>query len=87
MLFRKLVLLGGACTLLLAYHGGYWLSDWPRLFYYALVSWWFSFIWYIFITPKAPLFREKIRKRKNHYLSLVNLRLAGINRMIVTILH
>lgn len=22
MLFRKLVLLGGACTLLLAYHGG-----------------------------------------------------------------
>ena len=24
MLFRKLVLLGGACTLLLAYHGGYW---------------------------------------------------------------
>lgn len=32
MLFRKLVLLGGACTLLLAYHGGYWLSDWPWLF-------------------------------------------------------
>lgn len=31
MLFRKLVLLGGACTLLLAYHGGYWLSDWPWL--------------------------------------------------------
>lgn len=25
MLFRKLVLLGGACTLLLVYHGGYWL--------------------------------------------------------------
>ncbi len=27
MLFRKLVLLGGACTLLLAYHGGYWLRE------------------------------------------------------------
>ncbi|UYB60141.1 DUF6012 family protein (plasmid) [Klebsiella michiganensis] len=43
MLFRILVLLGGACALLLAYHGDYWLSDWPWLFYYALVSWWFSF--------------------------------------------
>ncbi|MDW5979385.1 hypothetical protein, partial [Klebsiella pneumoniae] len=55
MLFRKLVLLGGACTLLLVYHGGYWLSDWPWLFYYALVFWWFSFSWYIFITPKVPV--------------------------------
>ncbi|MBD3721887.1 hypothetical protein IE992_31215 [Klebsiella pneumoniae] len=64
MLFRKLVLLGGACTLLLAYHGGYWLSDWPWLFYYALISWWFGFSWYIFITLKQLLFRERIRKGK-----------------------
>ncbi|WP_371331076.1 hypothetical protein [Klebsiella quasipneumoniae] len=64
MLFRKLVLLGGACTLLLAYHGGYWLSDWPWLFYYALVSWWFSFSWYIFITPKAPSVPGKNKKKE-----------------------
>ena len=64
MLFRKLVLLGGACTLLLAYHGGYWLSDCPWLFYYALVSWWFSFSWYIFITPKAPSVPGKNKKKE-----------------------
>lgn len=64
MMFRKLVLLGGACTLLLAYHGGYWLSDWPWLFYYALVSWWFSFSWYIFITPKVPVVPGNINKNE-----------------------
>lgn len=87
MLFRKLVLLGGACTLLLAYHGGYWLSDWPWLFYYALISWWFAFSWYIFITPKAASVPGKNKKKENHCLSLVNLRLTGINRLIVMILH
>ena len=64
MLFRKLVLLGGACTLLLVYHGGYWLSDWPWLFYYALVFWWFSFSWYIFITPKVPVVPGNINKNE-----------------------
>lgn len=64
MLFRKLVLLGGACTLLLAYHGGYWLSEWPWLFYYALVSWGGVFSWYIFIHPKAPTVPEKINNNE-----------------------
>lgn len=53
MLFRKLVLLGGGCILLLAYHGGYLLSDWPWLFYYGMIAWGLSFSWYLFITPNA----------------------------------
>lgn len=57
MLFRKLVLLGGACTLLLAYHGGYWLSDWPWLFYYALVSGGFHLAGIFSLPLKFQLFR------------------------------
>ncbi|HHT5706161.1 TPA: hypothetical protein ACTZGK_004098 [Raoultella planticola] len=53
MLFRKLVLLGGGCILLLAYHGGYLLRDWPWLFYYGMIAWLFSFSWYLFITRNA----------------------------------
>ncbi len=33
MLFRKLVLLEGPVPFY-GYHGGYWLSDWPWMFYY-----------------------------------------------------
>ncbi|EOE0347722.1 hypothetical protein ACKEUJ_005567, partial [Klebsiella pneumoniae] len=39
-------------------------SDWPWLFYYALVSWWFSFSWYIFITPKVPVVPGNINKNE-----------------------
>lgn len=64
MLFRKLVLSGGGCILLLAYHGGYLLRTWPWLFYYAMVAWGVAFSWYFFATPKADLVPEKINKNE-----------------------
>lgn len=40
------------------------LSDWPWMFYYALISWWFAFSWYIFITPKAASVPGKNKKKE-----------------------
>ncbi|EQC0103619.1 hypothetical protein NGI08_23470 [Klebsiella michiganensis] len=64
MLFRKLVLLGGGLILLLAYHGGYLLRDWPWLFYYGMIAWWFSFSWHLLISRNAALVPGTIKNNE-----------------------
>lgn len=64
MLVRKLVLLSADGILLLAYHGGYLLSDWPWFGYYVMIAWWFAFSWYVFVTPKTTFVPGKINENE-----------------------